>query len=114
STKTLSDWLEKLKATFEDLNLKFDDGESSLEATERIVEVVMGIFNGHSENTIIVTHGNLISLLLHYYDRNFGFEEWRSMSNPDVFLLKKDNNKVNYKRLWRPKINFHNNIKSTE
>ena len=40
STKNISDWLEKLKTTFEDIELKFEGGESSQEAMKRIVEVV--------------------------------------------------------------------------
>ena len=37
STTDLPDWLEKLKATFNDLELKFQGGESSKEAMNRIV-----------------------------------------------------------------------------
>ncbi len=75
STKNLSDWLEKLQLTFEDIDLKFEGGESSKEATQRIVEVVEEVFNCEYENTIMVTHGNLMSLLLKYYNENFGFDD---------------------------------------
>lgn len=99
STKNLSDWLEKLKTTFDDPELKFEGGESSQEAMKRIVDVVEEVFNSESENTIIVTHGNLLSLLLKYYNKDFGFEEWRNLSNPDVFLLKNESTKVTFERL---------------
>lgn len=100
STENLSGWFEKLGSTFDDIDLKFEGGESSKEAMQRISEVVEEIFNSKLKNTIIVTHGNLMALLLKYYIRDFGFEEWQNLSNPDVFLLKNDDNKMNYERLW--------------
>nr|WP_141431787.1 histidine phosphatase family protein [Bacillus sp. 03113] len=101
STKNLPDWFEKLRATFEDTKLKFEGGESSQEAMKRIVKVVEKVFNSDIENTIIVTHGNLLSLLLNYINKDFGFDDWQNLSNPDVFLLKKESNIVTYERLWK-------------
>lgn len=76
STKDISDWKDKLRKTFEDDELKFEGGESSQEAKERIVDVVEEVFNDVAENTIIVTHGNLMSLLLNNYNSSFGYEDW--------------------------------------
>lgn len=75
STENLSDWFEKLKTTFDDIDLKFEGGESSKEAMQRVSEVVENIFNSKTKNTIIVTHGNLMALLLKRYIKDFGFEE---------------------------------------
>ncbi|EZH65727.1 phosphoglycerate mutase [Bacillaceae bacterium JMAK1] len=104
STMDLPDWLEKLKATFADLELKFEGGESSKEAMNRIVDVIDEVFKNESENTIIVTHGNLMSLLLKSYDNNFDFNCWKRLSNPDVFVLSYINNEVTMERLWREEL----------
>ncbi|HJV17602.1 MAG TPA: histidine phosphatase family protein [Bacillales bacterium] len=101
STENFSDWFEKLKQTFDDLELKFEGGETSHEAMKRIVDVVEGIFNGETKNTIIVTHGNLMSLLLMYFNKDFGFDDWQNLSNPDVFLLKNESNKITCEQLWK-------------
>lgn len=101
STNDLSNWMEKLRKTFVDTGLKFEGGESSQEAMKRIVDVIEKVFNGESQNTIIVTHGNLMSLLLNYYNKKFGFDDWKSLSNPDIFLLKNLSNEVIYERLWK-------------
>ena len=101
STENLPDWFEKLKSTFDDLDLKLEGGESSREAMTRIVEVVGAVFNSDVENTILVSHGNLLSLLLKHYDNSFGFEEWRNMSNPDVYLIKYDGQEATIDRLWK-------------
>lgn len=101
SNRNLIDWLGKLRDTYDNYELKFDGGESSREVMQRIVQVVNETFEDENENTVIVTHGNIMSLLLNYYDDRFGFEEWRRLSNPDVFVLKLDSNKVTCKHIWK-------------
>ncbi|MEH7391073.1 hypothetical protein [Bacillus sp. JJ1474] len=49
SSENLPDWLEKLKTTFANMELKFEGGESSQAATERIVEVVEGILSSEKK-----------------------------------------------------------------
>lgn len=100
STRHLPDWIEKLEATFTDLDLKYEGGESSMEAMSRIVSVVDEMFKSTSENTILVTHGNIMSLLLKNYDTNVGFDCWKRLSNPDVYVLSYSNNQVTMERAW--------------
>lgn len=99
SSNNLTDWLEKLRVTFDDYELRFEGGESSNEAKERILSVMEEVLNSEPQNTLIVTHGNLLSLLLNHYNRHFGFEEWKGLRNPDVFLLKIENETVTYERV---------------
>ncbi|MFJ7936331.1 histidine phosphatase family protein [Sporosarcina sp. NPDC096371] len=99
STESFPDWLEKLRKTFDNPDLKFEGGESSEEAANRIGEVVEGVFKSEFENSIIVTHGNLMALLLNHYNKQFGFDEWATLSNPDIYLLHSDSNGVNFERI---------------
>ncbi|REB07275.1 histidine phosphatase family protein [Sporosarcina sp. BI001-red] len=100
STEDLSDWLEKLEASFEEMELSFAGGESSLEATKRVVEVLEEIKMSEAETSVIVTHGNLLSLALKNYDENFGFVNWKKLSNPDIFLLQFDGGQEVVERVW--------------
>lgn len=99
SSNLYPDWMDKLEATFTDMNLKYEGGESSHEAMNRIVDVVNDILQSDYKNTIIVAHGGIIALLLNDYDKVFGFEQWKSLSNPDVYLLSIKKNRAAYKRL---------------
>lgn len=101
STIPLSNWENKLKQTFDDFQIKFKGGEFSLEARKRILDVVEESLQGIFESTILVSHGNLLSLLLNYYNKEFNFESWRKLTNPDVFLLREVDRKINYERLWK-------------
>lgn len=100
SRKSLSDWMDKLEATYNDMELTYEGGESSQDAKSRIVNVVNETITSNFNNTIIVTHGNIMSLLLNDYDANFGFEQWKNLSNPDVFLLEASPTNTHMKRIW--------------
>lgn len=99
STDSLSDWMEKLRETFDDRSLKFEGGESSEDAANRIVEVIESVLKSEFENTVVITHGNLMALLLNHYDKQFNFDGWKNLSNPDVYLLKSHKNEVTYGRM---------------
>lgn len=101
STENFPDWMEKLKQTFEQSDLKFEGGESSKEASNRIWSVIEEVKVSGINNTIIVSHGNIISLLLKQIDERISYDDWRKLTNPDVFLIEyNDENEWSYKRVW--------------
>src|SRR5262249_31530402 len=67
-----------------------DGGESGRATLERgwaALEAVLGA--GHALPAI-VSHGQLISLVLSRIDPGFGFEGWQSLRNPDVIEVERD------------------------
>ncbi|WP_053361340.1 histidine phosphatase family protein [Bacillus sp. FJAT-27251] len=100
SSNHLGNWLDALRKTFDDHDLKLEGGESSREASSRIRAVVEEVLLSEARASIIVTHGNLLSLLLRNYNPDFGFDQWQKLSNPDVFMLKHNGNKASVARLW--------------
>ena len=96
SSGNLSNWLELLEETFNDLDMKLDGGESSREATVRAINVL----NESPSNSVLVTHGNLMSLILKHFDDSIGFQDWKSLSNPDVYILTIGKNDSTIERLW--------------
>lgn len=100
SSVNLADWYEKLQETFTDLDQTYEGGESSREAMKRIVEVLEEIRQSDAIDVIVVTHGNILTLLLRHYNHAFGFEEWKQLRNPDVFLLESDRDGVQIRNIW--------------
>jgi len=84
----LDDWRRRLAETFVDLDLSFEGGESSRMAMMRGVEVVHQVTEQTTKPVIIVTHGNLMTLILKYFDEQVGYEEWENLQNPDVYCVK--------------------------
>lgn len=100
STNHLPDWYDKLKQTFVDYDLTFPGGESSRIAMKRMIAVLNDIQANTYSRTVIFTHGNILALLLNYYNENFGFETWAKMTNPDVFLLTFKVKDICIQRIW--------------
>ncbi len=69
STADLSDWLAMLQSTFDDLDRCFEGGESSRAAMQRAAAVVRDVELHSAEVTLLVTHGNLMALLLKHFDQ---------------------------------------------
>ncbi|MBA4494480.1 histidine phosphatase family protein [Paenactinomyces guangxiensis] len=99
--RKLPDWLERLQETFEDPDLCLEGGESSRAAMKRVVPVAEELLCREDGNSVIVSHGNLITLLLKHFDERFGFEEWKKMSNPDVFRITVSGGEQKVERLWK-------------
>ena len=99
----IPDWKEKLYQSFLEPNMKLTGGESSFEAAQRGIAVIKDVLEHEVATTLIVTHGNLMALILNYFDNSYGFETWRSLTNPDVYCLVYDKNQMNIERIWEQK-----------
>ncbi|MBH0162519.1 histidine phosphatase family protein [Fictibacillus sp. 26RED30] len=80
-------WRDNLERTYKEEHLKFPGGESTFEAKQRITSFINDLQAKSYNSVLIVTHGNLLSLMINLYDSSFGFKEWELLSNPDVFLI---------------------------
>jgi len=102
STEPLPDWMERLKATFDDFELRLPGGESSREAMERGCGVIRECWSRPETNTVVVTHGNLMALILKACHDRYGYEDWSSLTNPDVYeLVKADGEgEIMIRRVW--------------
>jgi len=92
---------EEKRKMWQDFNLKLPGGESSKDATDRALKALDLIKNEMNEgaSAVVQSHGTLIGLILHYFDPNFGFEQWKSMTMPDIFQIDFENKKVDVKHI---------------
>lgn len=89
SSIPIDHWEEKLKLSFEDLDIKFNEGESSREAMSRAFELIHEMINSKYDHCILVTHGALSTLILKYFDYTYGYEQWKTMATPEIFLIER-------------------------
>ncbi|MBM7552549.1 histidine phosphatase family protein [Thalassobacillus pellis] len=102
SKEPLDDFLEYLEDTFKDLDFKMPGGESSNEAKTRVSELVAELEQDENNDTIcLVTHGNLLALLLQTFGVEADFDQWKNITNPDVYLVEKHAGKYVVQRIWR-------------
>ena len=100
SSENMPDWFDKLQQSFIDKDLKFTGGESSNEATHRILALIEELKRNDNETIALVSHGYLSTMLLHSISPDFGFDEWQQLSNPDVFMIEMDASGARFERIW--------------
>ncbi|MEH2451222.1 histidine phosphatase family protein [Nostoc sp.] len=83
----LDDWRERLAESFTNLDLYLDGGESSRDAMARGIAVIDEVLQQEASTIAIVTHGNLMALILKHFDDLIGYAEWEKLSNPDVYRV---------------------------
>jgi 2,3-bisphosphoglycerate-dependent phosphoglycerate mutase len=99
SSSDLADWMSALRASFDDLELCFPGGESSGAATQRAVAVLNDVLAHSVGTSVIVTHGNLMTLLLKHFNPEIGFAEWQQLSNPDVYRVELEGGSATLQRM---------------
>ena len=101
SAEPLADWQTALRQSFADLDWRLEGGESARAVLERVEEVLRSACAAQAERVVLVSHGNLIALLLHWLDGRDGFASNMALTNPDVFRVEVDGGHVSIERVWR-------------
>lgn len=102
SDRSLPNWREQLRQTFEYLDLRLPGGETSREAMQRASAAVQDILRTPLTGAVaVVSHGNLSTLLLKLFDDTLGFSTWERMTTPDVFCLHIGETGTCITRLWQ-------------
>jgi 2,3-bisphosphoglycerate-dependent phosphoglycerate mutase len=92
---------QKLKEQFTQTEDSFPDGESNSKVIVRLRNFINELGEVKSDNPIlIVTHRLTMALFMQQFDKKIGYEEFRSMTNPDVYLIKNTAGNVSAKRIW--------------
>lgn len=100
TTEPLPDWRAHLAQSFDDDAYRLAGGESSRAATARAVAVLEEARQRPAHATVIVTHGNLLALLLRRYDSRVGFAAWQALTNPDLYRVASREPPQPIVRLW--------------
>jgi|SRR5699024_3432285 len=101
SEQPVDDWMDILEESFQNFYFKLPGGESSSEAYNRGNELLMECLNDEENNHIMmVTHGNLLALMLQKFNIDFGFKEWKTLTYPDVFLIQPVGGEFIVERIW--------------
>jgi len=68
----------------------------------RGLAVVRDVLDAGHHLPVLVTHGQLLALVLHAIDERFGFDDWRALTNPDVYAIEgAADGAYRFTRLWK-------------
>jgi len=97
------DFFGAVEVTWRDPFFAHPGGESSAEAQKRGLAIVKRLQAKSPDKAIVLsTHGNLMALVLQGFDPSVDFYFWKSMTMPDIYLLKIGSKKPTIQRIWRP------------
>jgi len=102
SPRPIEGWREVVRRSFVDPSFSVPGGESGAETLARGLAAIRAALAAPEPLPVIVSHGQLLSLVLHSIDPGFGYAGWESLSNPDVHLIESGaNGMLAFRRLWR-------------
>jgi 2,3-bisphosphoglycerate-dependent phosphoglycerate mutase len=92
----------KLKV-YQDFYFSFPEGESSKQAQERAIKVLIEVLDTYEGKKIVIgTHGDIMTLMMNYFDESFNYEFWKSTTMPDIYKLEMEGTKlIKVTREWK-------------
>jgi 2,3-bisphosphoglycerate-dependent phosphoglycerate mutase len=77
-----------IEQSFSDKDYALIGGESTRKAQQRAIPVIEKLLQEYEGKTSVVgTHGNIMTIILNYYDESYGYDFWKSTSKPDIYQL---------------------------
>ncbi|MYE11016.1 MAG: histidine phosphatase family protein [Gammaproteobacteria bacterium] len=94
-------WRDAVRASFGDPDFRLPGGESGRDVLNRGWPALEELLEGGHRLPVAVTHGKFLSVILNSLDSDFGYDQWQSLSNPDVFaLVDAAGGGLSYERVW--------------
>lgn len=84
----VDDFEAAVRRAWEDLSFALPGGESGSVAQERGVGALNDIIKRHRGGNIVIgTHGNIMALIMNYFDTGYEYEFWKGLKMPDIYRL---------------------------
>ncbi|MFF3022364.1 histidine phosphatase family protein [Gottfriedia sp. NPDC057948] len=102
SLEPVEDFEKVIREVWMDFNQSLNSGESNYTAQKRGIEVITKLLKIYSgKNIVIGTHGNLMVLIMNYFDQKYDFNFWNELAMPDIYKLTFEGESlVEVKRIW--------------
>ena len=93
-----------IEKSFIDIDYSLEGGESTRKAQERAIPIIDKLlYEYKGKNIVIGTHGNIMTIIMNYYNKEYGFDFWNSTSMPDIYKMTFELNElIEIERLWEP------------
>ncbi|WP_062052134.1 histidine phosphatase family protein [Bacillus sp. JCM 19034] len=102
TTVPANDFTLAITKVWEDYNFSWEGGESNIAAQKRGVEATFNILEKYEgKNVVIGTHGNIMVLIMNFFDKQYDFSFWQNLAMPDIYKLTFDGRElINVEGLW--------------
>ncbi|MEY2373304.1 histidine phosphatase family protein [Lysinibacillus capsici] len=88
ATGKLEDFHAAVQRVWHEPNFAWAGGESNQQAMTRAIPSLQCILLTHlKESVVIGTHGNIMALMMQYFDAQYDYAFWQTLSMPDIYRL---------------------------
>lgn len=102
SEKPVEDFHLAITKVWQEPTFSWEGGESNIIAQRRGVQTTLKILERYQGKNIVVgTHGNILVIIMNYFDKKYGFSFWRELDMPDIYKLTFDNTELKcVNKIW--------------
>ncbi|WP_240793350.1 histidine phosphatase family protein [Psychrobacillus vulpis] len=103
SLEPVSDFKHAITKLWEDNHFSWEGGESNIVAQRRGVAITLHLLEKYEgKNIVIGSHGNLMVLIMNYFDKKYDIQFWNNLAMPDIYKLDFEAKElVEVTRIWR-------------
>lgn len=88
----IEDFHSFVLSQWDDFNFKLENGESLNETKERAVYRINKIVEEYNGKCVVIgTHGTILVTILNHLNKDFGYEEWKTMKMPEIYEVEFEN-----------------------
>lgn len=101
--KPVKDFESAITKVWQDFNFSWDGGESNYVPQKRGVQATIQLLETNAgKNIVIGTHGNIMVLIMNYFDQRYDFNFWKELEMPDIYKLSFNNKElIGIQRIWK-------------
>ena len=80
------DFTSAMEAVWQNPSFALEGGESNVQAQSRGIEALQSLLRTYEGKKVVLgTHGNIMVLMLNYFDEQYGYEFWKELDMPDLY-----------------------------
>lgn len=100
--KPVEDFSVATTKVWKDYDFSWKGGESNRVAQKRGIHATLQVLESNiGRNVVIGTHGNIMVLIMNYFDNQYGFDFWKKLEMPDIYKLSFNGKKmIDVQRIW--------------
>ncbi|MFD4706700.1 histidine phosphatase family protein [Gottfriedia sp. NPDC058432] len=94
---------DAIREVWMDFNRSWNGGESNYTAQKRGIKAINNLLKNYSgKNIAIGTHGNMMVLIMNFFDEKYDFNFWNELAMPDIYKLTFEGESlIEVNRIWR-------------
>lgn len=102
TTEPAEDFTLAMTKVWEDPTFTWEGGESNVVAQQRGVRAIQALLDQYEGKRIAIgTHGNIMVLILNYFDEQYGYTFWKKLDMPDIYKVTFNKHElVSVEKLW--------------